>query len=317
MTWKKLALSLAVILVAVFGVTQWRASAREARAVLAYPPEGQLLTVEGTRMHAVVRGDGPDLVLIHGSSGSTRDFTFSLMDQLAQDYRVIAIDRPGLGWSDWADGAETLSKQAELIRKTAQALGANAPVVLGQSYGGAVALAWALDAPQDVAGLVLLAAPSHVWPTGLPKFYKATTHPVGRTFLVPMITAFVPSDYVSSQVEEIFHPQAAPSGYLDHFGPGMSLRRATLRANGAQRKALKDQIVEMEEQYARLQIPIEVLHGTADEIVSLDIHAVNLARDVETATLTRLVGIGHMPQHVAQPEVLQSVHRAASRAGLR
>ncbi|GGE42038.1 alpha/beta fold hydrolase [Actibacterium pelagium] len=312
-----MALSLAVILIAVLGVTQWRAFVREARAMASYPPEGQLLTVDGTQMHAVVRGDGPDLVLIHGSSGSTRDFTFSLMDKLAQDYRVIAIDRPGLGWSDWADSAETLSKQAELIRKTAQELGATSPLVLGQSYGGAVALAWALDAPQDVAGLVLLATPSHEWPTGLPGLYKATTNPVGRTFLVPLITAFVPPSYVDSQVEAIFHPQAAPSGYLDHFGPGMSLRRRTFRANGAQRKALKDQIVGMEGNYPSLQMPIEIVHGTADEIVGLDIHAVKLAHDVDSATLTPLEGIGHMPHHAAEADVVQAIHRAATRAGLR
>ena len=94
MTWQKLVtslLGLALLAVSGAGVTHWRASAREAAAEAAYPPEGQLLTIEGRQIHAVMRGEGPDLVLIHGSSGSVRDFTFGLMPELIKRYRVIAI----------------------------------------------------------------------------------------------------------------------------------------------------------------------------------------------------------------------------------
>lgn len=69
-------------------------------AETSYPPTGQLLTVEGHTVHAHVEGHGPDLILIHGASGSTRDFTFSFVERMKGRYRVIAFDRPGLGWSD-------------------------------------------------------------------------------------------------------------------------------------------------------------------------------------------------------------------------
>ena len=97
----------------------------------------------------------------------------------------------------------------------------------------------------------------------------------------------------------------------------MTLRRASIRANGSQRKALKAQIATMEPQYAGLTMPIEILHGTADEIVGLEIHAAKLNHDVASANLTPLEGIGHMPHHVAQPDVIAAIHRAAVRAGLR
>ena len=101
MSWKKLAASLLVALVLLgTAVTQYRATVRERAAEAAYPPLGQFIEVDGRRVHALVVGEGPDLVLIHGSSGHVRDFTFSFIDQVKDRYRVIALDRPGLGHSD-------------------------------------------------------------------------------------------------------------------------------------------------------------------------------------------------------------------------
>ena len=57
--------------------------------------------------------------------------------------------------------------------------------------------------------------------------------------------------------------------------------------------------------------------GDVDTIVSIDIHSRPFTDQVETANLTVLDGIGHMPQHTSQPEVLAAIDRAATRAGLR
>ncbi|MFN5826119.1 MAG: alpha/beta hydrolase, partial [Rhodobacterales bacterium] len=51
-----------------------RVSARRAAAEAAYPPTGTILRVNGRAVHADVSGTGPDVVLIHGASGNTRDF---------------------------------------------------------------------------------------------------------------------------------------------------------------------------------------------------------------------------------------------------
>ena len=299
------------------GAVSLTACSREQQVEAAYPPQGQFVTVDGVRLHAVVSGRGPDLVLIHGASGSLRDFTFSLMPRLARDYRVIAIDRPGLGWSAPAEGAEKLAVQATLLRDAARQLGADRPLVLGQSYGGAVALSWALTHPQSLAGLITVSAPSHPWDTGLPPLYRVTSNPVGQAVAVPLISAMVPDGYLSDAITNVFAPQTPPEGYLEHFGPRMSARPMALRANAVQRRALKSQIRAMSPQYGRITAPVEIVHGTADGIVGFKIHAEPLARDLPNARLTALPGIGHMPHHVAQDQVVAAIHRAAARAGLR
>ncbi len=316
-----MALSLIAAAAAAIGagavLTGHRAATREAAAEAAYPPAGEILTVEGMRMHAVVAGTGSDLVLIHGASGSLRDFTFSLVPALTDRFRVIAVDRPGLGWSEMPENGESLAVQARLIRGVVERLGARHPLVLGHSYGGAVALSWALNAPDTLAGLVLLSTPSHRWDAGLPAFYRITGHPLGRALAVPLLTALVPRRVVTRKLAEVFAPQGIPEGYGRHFGPEMTLRRKVLRANARQRRALKAQIAAMQARYSQLGLPVEIVHGTADTTVGLSIHAARLERDLPEARLTTLDGIGHMPHHAALPQVTAAIDRAAARAGLR
>lgn len=316
MTLRKLGLSLLILILAVALATWLRARTRETAAEAAYPPSGQIVTVDGQRMHVRVEGDGPDVVLIHGSSGSIRDFTFTLMPLLAKRYRVFAVDRPGLGWSEMAPGAEHLDRQAALIAAAASAAGAENPIVLGQSYGGSVALGWAVTRPAPLSALVLVSTPSHPWDSGLGTFYTVLSHPLGQAIVAPLLTAWVPNAKVMSELAEAYAPQPLPDGYAAHFGPAMSLRRSALRANARQRAALLDDITGMVRHYPTLELPIETLHGSADTTVGLSIHAEKLAADNPNVALTPLPGIGHMPHHVAAQAVVDAVDRAAARAGL-
>ncbi len=318
MIWTKLATSLVLLLLAAasIGVTL-RAGHRERAAEAAYPPEGEFVTVNGLQVHAVVMGSGPDLVLIHGSSGNTRDFTFSFADKVKDRYRVIIFDRPGLGWSDRLHGAEGIHEQAAQLRDAARALGAEKPVVLGQSYGAAIALAWALDAPESLSAVVNVAGPSHPWSGPLPRLYRVNSSTLGSLFAVPLLTAFVQRDYVDRSIAEVFEPQDMPADYPDYIGSGLTLRRDALRANASHRASLRNEITALAPRYADFPVPLEIVHGDADTTVSLTIHAETMVRDTDQARLTVLPGVGHMPHHTHAEDVIAAIDRAAARAGLR
>ena len=307
----------AVLMLVSAWLVQWRARVAEAEAERSYPPEGQFLDVQGTRVHVLVKGTGPDLVLIHGASGNLRDFTFRMVDLLADRYRVIVFDRPGLGYTDrLGPEGSSIARQAALLQAAAAQLGAERPIVLGQSYGGAVALAWATGHPDTLCALVTVAAVSHPWPTGLPQFYKVTSHPLGQAVAVPLLTAFVPESYVQKAIEGVFAPQAEPPGYAAHIGAPLTLRRQSLRANADQRASLKKEVRDLVPHYPQIAVPTEILHGDADDTVNLTIHSVALAQAIPDAKLTVLEGTGHMPQHTDTDAVLSAIDRAATRAGL-
>ncbi|HET6757425.1 MAG TPA: alpha/beta hydrolase, partial [Burkholderiales bacterium] len=64
------------------------------------PPAGNVLEIDGVRLHYVERGQGQPLVLLHGNGSMIQDFELSgLLDLASKQYRVIAFDRPGYGYS--------------------------------------------------------------------------------------------------------------------------------------------------------------------------------------------------------------------------
>ena len=263
-------------------------------------------------------------MLIHGASGSTRDMTFGLMGRLADRYRVTVFDRPGLGYTEAAPGhaglfdhrGESPQEQATLLREAARQLGIVRPIVLGHSYGGAVALAWALGDPAGTAAVVDLAGVAMPWPGSLDLLYRLNGSTFGGAALPPLIVAFATRRAVDAALSAIFEPNEVPKGYVEGFGVALTLRRASIRVNARQINVLRSHIVEMSKHYASLTMPLEIVHGEADIIVPPTIHSFPLARLVPGANLTMLPGVGHMPHHAAPEEVMVAIERARVRAGL-
>ncbi|QXI64044.1 hypothetical protein CP157_01781 [Paracoccus marcusii] len=318
---KRRAFTMAGLALALTGcgrIVDARATARETAFEAEFPPTGQLIQVQGRTVHVDIRGSGPDLILLHGASGNSRDFTFSLADRLATRYRVLAFDRPGLGWTD-AIGAQTDNPiaQAELLRAAADQLGARRPVVLGHSYGGAVAMAWGLRAPGDTAALVIVSGATMPWPGTLTGWYAFLETPLGDRVGPPLLTALAPVSLGNRIMAGIFAPQPVPPGYADYIGVGLAARRGNYRANASQINGLRPYLRVMAPQYPRLTMPVEVIHGGQDSIVPAEIHALPLAEALPNAALTILPDQGHMPQHGDPQAIINAVDRASVRAGLR
>lgn len=294
-------------------VTVWRAARNETLAEATYPPAGQFIEVNGTRVHYVDEGEGPVVVLIHGSSGNVNDWTFDMVARLSDRYRVIAFDRPGLGYTQMIGRNASAADQARLLADAAIALGADAPMVVGHSYGGAVAVAWSVERPDALSGLVILAGATNPWDTGISTYYRFLSHPVAGPIMATVLAAWVPERVVTDSVEGVFAPQSAPEGYGTHFGPGLTLRRFSLLENARQRASLLPQIEAMVPRYAQIPVPTEILHGDADTTVGLRIHSVPLSQQIPEATLTVMDGAGHMPHHADPQAILDAIDRLSAR----
>ncbi len=315
-------LSLAVLLIGFTIYVERRADLREAAIEARYPPEGQLVQVRGRTVHVVVRGSGPDLVLIHGAGGNARDFTYRFMDQLTDRYRVFAVDRPGLGWSEsirphgpFASTTDTPRDQARHLAEAVRLLGAEDPIVLGHSYGGAVAMAWALE-QDDVAGLVILSGATLPWPGPLKRFYRTFGSRLGGGLGAPLVSAFSTNEHLANSVISVFEPDPVPHGYLTGAAIPLATRTEQFRISARQVRTLRPEVVDMSLGYGDLTLPVEILHGTSDDTVLAGIHAVPLSNILENANLTLLDGIGHAPHHVAPEPVVAAIDRLADRLGL-
>jgi pimeloyl-ACP methyl ester carboxylesterase len=124
---------------------------------------------------------GPLVLLVHGSPGGWRDWSFVLADEdLNERALLVAVDRPGWGGSAASGLVPALGAQAAALAEVLRAHPANLPaVVVGFSFGGPVAARLALDAPELVRALVLVAASID------PELERTTWYQaLGRTWIV-------------------------------------------------------------------------------------------------------------------------------------
>lgn len=285
-------------------------------AEVSYPPIGAFTEVEGLRVHYLDRGEGVPVVLIHGASGNLRDFSFSLVDRIAAaGLRPIAFDRPGLGYSDRpAERGFEPAVQARILRAAARNIGVGRAVVAGHSLGGAVAMAWALDAPETTIGAMSVAGATFPWGGDAGVFYTLGANPVlsgaARAFARAMIDETNPDD----AVERIFRPNAPPPGYAAYIGAGLALRPGAFRSNAEDLANLNDELVRQAPRYGGLRMPVEAIHGEADRTVWAEVHSAPLVRAVANGRLTLLPGVGHMPHHIEADAVIAGLLRLARAA---
>ncbi|MFV8271042.1 alpha/beta fold hydrolase [Flavobacterium sp. GT2N3] len=121
--------------------------------------QDKTIVFDGYKIHYVETGmmQNPTLFFIHGSPGSWNAFKEYLADTLLlKKYRMIAIDRPGFGYSDFGD-AQNLGVQSKRIAAFIRKIDNKKPIILvGHSYGGPVVAQLAVDNPAWYKRLVIL-----------------------------------------------------------------------------------------------------------------------------------------------------------------
>ena len=172
-------------------------------------------------IHYLRTGSGPPVVLLHGASGNLRDWTLGALAAIAERHDVIAFDRPGLGFTGRPVAARPAAgAQAALLRDALARLGVERATLVGHSFGGAVALAWALDAPETVAGLLLLGAPSQ--PRGRPGLMTGL---LANRLTGPLVARNVPARTANRLAAAASPASSSPRrrrGYLAHMRPSSS-----------------------------------------------------------------------------------------------
>lgn len=176
-----------LVLVLVVALRRWalrRIGSFESSDVLRAEASGQRITVDGVLLHYVERGRGDPLLLIHGLDAST--FTWRMnIEALAEQFRVVAVDLLGFGYSQRAADADySLGGHARRIGLLMDGLGVRSAVIGGHSLGGAVALHVATQQPERVRSLVLVDAAT-------PRETKAFSRTRYSAFFNPIVYAFV------------------------------------------------------------------------------------------------------------------------------
>src|SRR5690349_4178982 len=118
------------------------------------PAGGKYISLHGKDIHYVEQpGQSVPVVLLHGQPGTYQDFE-KLIPELP-GLHLISIDRPGYGWS--RGGWLPYQDEIDLVHELLTQLKLTPAILVGQSFGGSLALGVARRYPQDVAKMILVA----------------------------------------------------------------------------------------------------------------------------------------------------------------
>jgi pimeloyl-ACP methyl ester carboxylesterase len=249
----------------------------------------------GPRMHAIVRGEGPPVVLVHGLPGQASEWRPTIELLAAHGRRVLAVDRLGYGHSDARDGDDfTLAANARELRELLDALDLEDVTVVGWSYGGGVALTAARQQQEAgeatrprIARLVLVGSIGPRAERREPPAFVALLVPP----LLRWVRAVPPAALAVQRAasEAAFSDSAMPDWWL----PGLAANLAQEKT----RRALLEEGMQMRGQpvpdSAELELPILVIHGDDDRLASVEMGRA-LARNNPRAELVEVPGGSHM-----------------------
>jgi pimeloyl-ACP methyl ester carboxylesterase len=277
-----------------------------------YPQRGEAIAVKGARLNVVDLGrrhsSDPPIVLIHGASSNLEVMRRPLGDLLAQRYRVILIDRPGHGWSDRnSEMDSTPDVQARMIAEALDRLGIGRAILVVHSWSGALGARLALDAPERLTGLVMLAPVTHPWRGGVGRYNKVVTTPVVGPLLAFTITLPLGLLFAGPGARNVFLPQVMPDGFVQDTATPLLLRPREFLANARDLMSLKQAVIEQSPRYGEITLPVTILAGDADKTVSTEIHARAFAYAVPQTKLVVLEGVGHMVQQAAPERVIAEI----------
>lgn len=307
--------ALALLLAALIAGLVWFTASAARKVEAALPPHGRFMEIDGERIHYVdTRGVGPAIVMIHGLGGNLLHFDYALAGRLAGEFRLILVDRPGSGYSTRAAGGDaSLTAQAAAIAGLIRALGLTRPLLVGHSLGGAISLALALDHPDCVGGLALLAPLTHAQDE-VPAIFRRFVIRSGLVRNLVAWTLATPLGILNgpAALKEVFAPEAVVPDFPLRAGGLLGLRPKAFYATSSDLVAINDVLPSYTKRYPSLSLPFGILFGKDDR--PLDYRQQGEAMKASCAALDlELMEGGHMLPITAPDRCAALIRRVAAR----
>jgi len=263
------------------------------------PEIGKTLTVDGVRINFHDRWQGDAILLIHGSGPGVTAWANwrTILPVLAETHRVIAPDMAGFGYTETPhDFDATPEAWVGQVIGLLDALGLEKVTIIGNSFGGAIALKTASSHPGRVERLVLMGSVGTSFPIieGLEKVW-----------------GYQPSLEAMNELLHIFaHDHSIISDDLVEMRYRASVRADVQERFAAlfpePRQAGVDMLSLSDDELAAIDIPVIAIHGRDDQVIPFSVSEA-LVRKLPKAKLHPIDACGHWVQIEKAPEFLAIV----------
>jgi pimeloyl-ACP methyl ester carboxylesterase len=270
--------------------------------------EQQEIVIHGKHLRYRIAGKGPLLLLIHGMAGSGATWN-QVIPGLSKHFTVLAPDLLGHGESDKTKGDYSLGAMASTLRDLIVGLGHKRATVVGQSYGGGVAMQFAYQYPERCERLVLVDSGglgSEVNP-----LLRALTLPGSEAVL--LIACARPVRHVVEAIgrlllrERIQNAPVIPELWRSYSSLGdVEARRAFLRTLREVIDPRGQSVSATDKLYLASRLPTLIIWGGEDRIIPVE-HAYAAHAEIPGSWLEIIEGAGHYPQCEAPERFVEAI----------
>ena len=277
-----------------------------------YPPLGYFKNIDGLKIHYTDDGSGQPVVLLHSQPSNERQFNL-LKNKLKENYRVISIDRPGMGYSDGpkVNSSERLLNQARIISKLILEITNEKPIIVGHSYGGALALSIALYNEINLKKLILVNTVSHPWEgdnVWLP--FKIISSPVLGKLFSNTYAMIYGKKVIDSSADDNFPNNKPPLGFIEKVAGELTLRPKVLESYALDAINLRSSLSSQHKNYSKLTIPVSILAGVGDRVTPNETHSFQLHEDIKHSKLIEINDTEHSIPELNPSAIIQEINKS-------
>lgn len=251
--------------------------------------QSRFVDVMGMSVHYRDEGQGPALVLLHGTAASLHTWD-GWVDELKNDFRIIRFDMPAFGLTGPdPDGDYTIKHYVDFVDALTTKLGVEKFHLAGNSLGGEIAWGFALAYPDKVDKLILLDAAGYPRLAGQKESvaFKMARTPV----LKSVLKKFTPRSLYKKSILEVYGDDSKVSEELIDRYLELSLREGNRQAFSE--RVITSQ-VKADGDISKISQPTLILWGEQDIWIPVA-HGHHFAADIDGSKLIIYPGVGHVP----------------------
>lgn len=261
----------------------------------------------GLTWHVQVAGDGPAVLLLHGTGASTHSWS-GMLPLVAAEFTAVSPDLPGHAFTSIPDSAGlSLPGMARAVAALMDAMAIRPAVLVGHSAGAAIAIRMALDglvAPRAIVSIngALLPPQGVVGP-----FFSPIAKLLALNPLVPRVFAW--QARTSGAVDRLL-AQTGSTVAADSAAIYRLLMRTPGHVAGALGMMANWDLGALLDELPALKVPLTLVVGGEDDMVPPE-NAFQIRRLVGSASVVYLRGLGHLAHEEDPARIAEIVHRVA------